>query len=329
MKINSFGSICSGTGFQEIAIKKVFPGVELKYFAEIDKHAIKSFKTIHGEIENLEDFTKFKNPGYVDFLFASTPCQDFSMIGSQKGFEGFKGSLTFEFIEFLKRMKKLPKVVGFENVMGLLSEKFINGYNVFKNELINLGYNVNEFFSLGYDSGIPQSRPRIFLICTLDNLIINKPYKKELKFTLKDLWEDKSNLVEVPAKRLKGMKNKKGIFRERFKTKSNLISNCLTTKPGFDSITNNFFNLDYTEKNLDEVNKIYAINSKGYWNLMGAEKEYNLVKNKLSENQLYKIAGNGIIVDVLVDLFEELKKSKLSEKSFKLKKNGDIQYCLF
>ena len=30
MKIETFGSICSGCGFQEMAIKKVYPGVDIK-----------------------------------------------------------------------------------------------------------------------------------------------------------------------------------------------------------------------------------------------------------------------------------------------------------
>lgn len=42
MEIKTFGSICSGVGMQEMAIKRVFPDMEIKYFAEIDKYAIKS-----------------------------------------------------------------------------------------------------------------------------------------------------------------------------------------------------------------------------------------------------------------------------------------------
>lgn len=331
MEIKTFGSICSGTGFQEMAIKKVYPGIELKYFAEIDKHAINSFKAIHGDVKNLGDFTQIEKPDHVDFLFASTPCQDFSLIGGKQGFDGMKGSLTFEFVNYLKRMETLPQVIGFENVIGLLSDNFINGYNAFKNELGKLGYKVNEFFSLGYDSGIPQSRPRIFLLCTQGNYIINKPVKKELKFTLYDVWKDKSNLVKVPSKYIEHFANRKTNFQEKLKTRSSLIAKCLTTKSSYHSISNNFFTMDFKEYvNKECLNKeIYALNERGYWCLMGSEKEYVKAREVVSETQLYKIAGNGIIVDVLVDLFTELKNSKLIDEKFDLLRSGEIQYKLF
>ena len=107
MRIESFGSLCSGVGTQEMAIKKIYPGIELKFYSEIDKYAIKSFEAIHGPIENLGDFTKVLNPQYVDFLFASTPCQDFSLAGKQKGFEGFRGSLTGELINTIRTFMRL------------------------------------------------------------------------------------------------------------------------------------------------------------------------------------------------------------------------------
>lgn len=50
MEIKSFGSICSGVGMQEMAIKRVFPDMEIKYFAEIDKYAIKSPQANHRRI---------------------------------------------------------------------------------------------------------------------------------------------------------------------------------------------------------------------------------------------------------------------------------------
>lgn len=188
--VKTFGSICSGIGFQEMAIKEVFPEVELKFFSEIDKYAIKSFESIHGPIKNLGDFTKVESPEYVDFLFASTPCQDFSNAGLQKGFEGMKGSLTFELIEFLKRFEKIPKFVAFENVTGLLQEQFQEGYQSFKEELRKLGHKVNEFVLNAKDYGVPQNRDRVFLVCSTENRVILHPKKIKSTIFLKDLLEE-------------------------------------------------------------------------------------------------------------------------------------------
>lgn len=98
MEIKTFGSICSGVGLQEMAIKRVYPGIEIKFHSDIATAPNKAYEIIHGNIKQLGDFTQVLFPEYVDFLFASTSCQDFSTIGSQKGFDGNKGNLTWELI---------------------------------------------------------------------------------------------------------------------------------------------------------------------------------------------------------------------------------------
>ena len=179
--LKTFGSICSGCGFQEMAVKIVYPGIKKVFHSDIDPHANKGYDILHENVEQIGDFTQVKYTKYVDFLFASTPCQDFSAIGSQKGFDGYKGNLTFEFIEFLKRMEVLPKVIGFENVVGLLQDQFKDGYKWFKDELKSLGYKVNQYVLNAKFYGLPHNRDRIFLMCTQGNYVIPKPkYKKFL-----------------------------------------------------------------------------------------------------------------------------------------------------
>lgn len=296
--LKTFGSICSGVGMQEIAIKKVYPGIELKFYSEIDKYAIKSFEAIHGQIKNLGDFTKELYPEHVDFLFGSTPCQDFSMAGKQKGFEGFKGSLTYEFIEFIKRMEEKPKVIGFENVTGLLQEKFKEGYVMFKNEFKNLGYKVNEFELNSIDYGILQNRPRIFLLITLENLVIKYPKK----------------LKKIISKNHYGY----DIRTREFKVQGwvNYVP-CLCAR-------------DYKSPKVKNINgNIERLTPKEYWNFMGiSEENFCKAQHVNSNSQLYKQAGNGIVVDVLVALFLELKNSYIEEQSFEVVGNT-IAYTLF
>lgn len=192
MNIKSFGSICSGVGMQEMAIKKVFPNIEINYFSEIDKYAIKSYKEIHGDIPNLGDFTKAEDIPYVDMMFASTPCQDFSVAGKQAGFDGMRGTLTFEWVKMLERLKidnKMPKVIGFENVPAIKNKKFIDGFNLFKSQLKELGYNffVDTLNAKGY--GVPQNRNRVFMIGFLDTNWFEFPTSFKLQSRLKDILE--------------------------------------------------------------------------------------------------------------------------------------------
>ena len=46
MKIETFGSICSGVGFQEMAIKKVYPGIEIKFHSDIDSVANQAYERL-------------------------------------------------------------------------------------------------------------------------------------------------------------------------------------------------------------------------------------------------------------------------------------------
>ena len=380
MNIETFGSICSGVGMQEMAILKVWPNVKLKYFSEIDKYAIKSFEAIHGQVKNLGDFTKELYPDHVDFLFGSTPCQDFSLAGKQKGFEGFRGSLTGEFIDFIKRMDKKPKVVGFENVTGLLQEQFKEGYAMFKNEFKQLGYKVNEFILNAKDYGIPQNRDRVFLLCTQENLVIKNPKKKKLKLVLKDLLEknvDEKFYIpkEKTEKLLKELKGEK--FNPKEYHSCYDMSSREFRKQGFAEISSTLCSRDYKSQkcvvipNIHELIQVGLLETKGNeqtrraydakgisptldtmqggnrqpkilenysirkltplecWRLMGiSDENFYKAQEVNSNSQLYKQAGNGIVVDVLEALFLELKNSYIETQSFEVVGNN-IQYCLF
>lgn len=330
--LKTFGSICSGVGFQEMAVKIVYPEIKKIFHSDIDPHANKAYDILHEDVEQIGDFTQVKHPKYVDFLFASTPCQDFSTIGSQKGFDGYKGNLTFEFIEFLKRMEVLPKVICFENVVGLLQNKFKDGFKWFKDELKSLGYKVKQYTLNAKFYGLPHNRDRIFLMCTQGNYVILTPKHKKLRFTFKDVAKD--NGVLIPEHIINSIYKKQGGFGERFETNSTKIAKCIITKPNYTAYTNNFFTDDFKKYSIQDIkNKnipCYALNSKAYWLLMGANKEdyYKLKNGGLSDNQISKISGNGICVDVLVALITELKNSYIEEQSFEVVGNT-IAYTLF
>lgn len=379
MNIESFGSICTGIGTQEMAILKVWPNIKLKYFSEIDKYAILSNQAIFPSNKNIGDFTQVLFPEYVDFLFGSTPCQDFSLAGKQKGFQGFRGSLTGEFIEFIKRMDKKPKVVGFENVTGLLQYQFKEGYAAFKNEFRELGYKVNEFILNAKDYGIPQNRDRVFLICTQENYVIKSPKKKKLKLVLKDLLEqnvDEKFYIpkEKTEKLLKELKGEKFIPREYHSCYD--MNTREFRKQGFVEISSTLCSRDYKSQKCvvipknNEILQVGLLETKGNeqtrrvydikgisptldtmqggnrqskilenysirkltplecWRLMGISDE-NFYKAQAvnSNSQLYKQAGNGIVVGVLEALFLELKNSYIEEQPFEVVGNT-IAYTL-
>jgi site-specific DNA-cytosine methylase len=63
-------------------------------------------------------------------------------------------------------MEKLPSVVVFENVAGLLHRKHKAVFHTVRRVLKVLGYNVSHKLVNTKDHGIPQSRPRVYIIGT-------------------------------------------------------------------------------------------------------------------------------------------------------------------
>ena len=137
------------------------------------------------------DITKVDKALIPDFdvLCAGFPCQPFSQAGHKRGFEDVRGTLFFDIAEIL-RIKK-PPAFFLENVRHLL--KHDNG-NTFKTILRvleeDLGYKVYFEIVKASDHGVPQHRPRLFMIGFLDHRAeLTYPLKRELSFTMSDVMK--------------------------------------------------------------------------------------------------------------------------------------------
>ena len=78
-------------------------------FCEFDPYAVKSYCAIHNENEgkNLGDITKveIKSLPKCDVITHGSPCQDFSIAGTQKGAEegsGTRSSLIWNSVQIIK-----------------------------------------------------------------------------------------------------------------------------------------------------------------------------------------------------------------------------------
>lgn len=76
----------AGYGSQALALENL--GIDFTSdISEIDKYAIQAYNQLHGETHNWGDITKIdetKLP-YYDLITYSSPCQDFSVAGLQRG----------------------------------------------------------------------------------------------------------------------------------------------------------------------------------------------------------------------------------------------------
>jgi len=103
-----------------------------------------------------------------DILTAGFPCQPFSNAGNRKGVHDSRGMLYKECLRIIE--KKMPKVIVFENVKGLLSTKYVDGRNLAEviiedlSTMNGIGYNVVHQLVNASDYGVPQNRHRVLFV---------------------------------------------------------------------------------------------------------------------------------------------------------------------
>ena len=315
----------AGIGSQTKALKRL--GIEHNVVAicEWDKYANKSYESTHGKVHNYGDITKVKKLPYCDLLTYSFPCQDISVAGDMKGFKkgsGTRSGLLWEVERLLSNMSEKPKYLLLENVKNLVGEQNKQDFDEWLMQLDRLGYVSYWDILNAKDYGVPQNRERVFAISIrkdinqkrkpfaigfYDNNTYVFPKKIPLKFTIKDIADFET---EVPRKIVKSMYEKTGAFGERFKTQST-ISPCVIAKSAYAAITNNYYTRDFKEYTINEIYEndipLYANSTRMALLLMGFDeddcKKIELVNSKA---QIYKQAGNSIVVDVLVAIFREL-----------------------
>lgn len=175
-------TVCTGIGAPEKALQMLGIPYELAFFSEIDKAAIRSYCAIHKEDES-KNFGDLKNvetvplPNDIDLIIGGTPCQDFSLAGKGAGGEegsGTRSSLMWYYIKLISMYK--PKVVIWENVAGVLAYTHLRNYHKFTHTLNALGYDLNAKLVNAKYFNIPQNRVRIFVVAT------RKDLKKEYEF---------------------------------------------------------------------------------------------------------------------------------------------------
>ena len=186
----------SGYDSQVMAIRNIGIPYKMIGWSEIDPHAIKAHNAVFPEDadKNYGDISKIdwsQVPDF-DFLTYSSPCQDFSNAGLQRGGQegsGTRSSLLWE----VKRavLAKHPAYLMMENVKALVSQKFLPTFKQWLDWLSGEGY-VNFVQVLNAkDYGIPQNRERVFVVSMKENTWFNFPQPVELKLRLKDMLEDK------------------------------------------------------------------------------------------------------------------------------------------
>ena len=305
----------AGVGSQTQALKNIGVEHDVIGISEIDKYAISSYEQLHEQTHNFGDISKIETLPGVDLWTYSFPCQDLSVAGRGEGIkEGTRSGLLFQ-VERLLEVSEKPKYLLMENVKNLVGKKHKVDFDIWCSKLEELGYKNYWKVLNAKDYGVPQNRERVFMVSILgEHQEYIFPEKKELELRLKDFIDDVAEEKYYINKEWhytleneqKHDNNEiaKVHLHPNFKEVNSVgdtgkICRCLTTMGGGQREPKILVN---SSKEL----RVRKLTPKECWRLMGwKDEQFNKIKG-ISNSQLYKQAGNGIVVNVLEGIFKNL-----------------------
>jgi DNA (cytosine-5)-methyltransferase 1 len=197
----TFIDLFAGIGGFHLALHNV--GAECVFASEWDESARLTYETNFAKISpkiftngnfvgDIKAVDKKSIPDF-DILCAGFPCQPFSQAGFKKGFADIRGTLFFDIAEII-RVKK-PKAFFLENVRGLYSHDEGRTFETIKKTLTEqLGYSFHHAIVKASDHGLPQHRPRLFMVGFKEHdSEFEFPKKRKLKFTMSDVMKGEVN----------------------------------------------------------------------------------------------------------------------------------------
>ena len=338
-------SLFSGIGAFEKALTNLGIEYDLVAYCEIDKFASKAYSLIHGvpEYLNFGDITKINEkslPTDIDLITYGFPCQDISTAGLQRGFFREDGSKTrsglfFDALRIIQATK--PKIAIAENVKNLTGKKNVQPFQMVLNGLEEAGY--NNYWSIlnAEDYGIPQHRERLFIVSIRKDIDEGKftfPAPVPLTTCMNDFLEDDVDESYYYSKEyIRNVKSKRfNSERDRIQSRGGGSYRTLLAHdykgPVIVADLNHYGN--------DQMNRIFSpeglsptlktvsgggrevkvqdgeryrkLTPREYMRLMGfADRDVDvLIENGISKTQIYKVAGNSIVVPVLEHLFRQI-----------------------
>ncbi len=179
-------------GFEQAGFEIIWTNEFDKTFAQLHAAGISSWRKSRGngikaEIFNTKSITDIKTDEIITEAFPNgkpnffgiiggPPCQDFSMNGSMKGFNGDRGKLTI--IYFDKILELMPAFFVMENVTGLTKRSETKEYLQKLLKRVEKEYFIDHKKLNSLDYGVPQFRERIFFVGIkkeyIDNEFVNQ-----------------------------------------------------------------------------------------------------------------------------------------------------------
>ena len=201
-----FIDLFAGIGGFHLALHSL--GGECVFASEINKYARLTYEHNHKKISpELFDSGNFKGditevdyeqiPDF-DILCGGFPCQPFSQAGYKRGFHDAmnnRGNLFFEIVEILKT--KEPEAFFLENVRHIKNHDDGRTFEAIQQTLEELGYSFHWKMVKASDHGLPQHRPRIFMVGfkgeKTETSSFKFPEAEPLTMTMSDIFGEPCN----------------------------------------------------------------------------------------------------------------------------------------
>lgn len=176
-------------------------GIECVFVSEWDHHARATYEANYADIAPavfgcdresrfVGDITKVTAADMPDFdiLTGGFPCQPFSLAGKRKGFGETRGTLFFDVARIID--EKRPSAFILENVRGLLSHDDGRTFATIKKVITeDLGYSLHWKVLKGSEYGVPQLRPRLYMVGFADpETPFSFPDPVPLEMTMADVF---------------------------------------------------------------------------------------------------------------------------------------------
>lgn len=312
-------SLFSGAGGLDLGF--INAGFNIIWANDFDEYAVESYKANIGDHIKLGDINGLLDevPPH-DVLLAGFPCQPFSMMGEQKGFEDERGTLFFSIETLLKKHK--TKIVVLENVKNL--EKHDGGKTFTRMKKIleeDLGYVLFYNVLNSSDYGVPQTRRRLFIVgfkkefYEENKLKFNFPPEPiDNNVTVQELLDKEIDRRYFLSEKVKATVMATGTKNYVAKPEIDLkIARplCATMHKMHRASQDNYFTDDINRSKFEDdekrpISNIRMLTPNECRKLQGFPSEWKYVVSNL---QLYRQFGNAVTVNVAYNVAMEIVKS--------------------
>lgn len=250
-------------------------------------------------LEDLNEINVVDIPEH-DILTGGFPCQPFSIAGRQEGFEDKRSNVFWKILEIIDHHN--PKCIILENVKNLVSHDNNRTFEIIKQHLTERGYHICfKVLNTSTITTVPQHRERIYIVCFKDKSIYDKfsldfdkveknCVGKYLEKSVPDKYYYTNSSSTWPL--VSESVNKKDTIYQyrRVYVRENKSNECPTLTANMGTGGHNV-PIILDEKGIRKLTPRETFNFQGF--------PENYVLPKMSDSNLYKLAGNAVSLPVV------------------------------